>query len=301
MNLRHLSYLAALAREGHFHRAALASHITQPTLSAAIRQLEEEVGVQLVRRSQQRFEGFTPEGLKVLEWARRIISDVDALKQSLAETQGKLRGHLRIGIIPTAEPLAGEIAGAFLRRHPAASITLLSMTSQEIERGIIEHSLEAGISYVDEAPPRGLTAQPMYAERYVLIGLARILGKQSRNAITWRHAAALPLVLLNREMQNRRLIDRHFAAIEAAPVVAAEASTLVGLLSYVRAGLGCGIIPRTFAALIGKVPGLKVLALEAPDAAHQVGLIIPARTPLQPLTQALVDALRETPIDGDGA
>ncbi|HEX4328503.1 MAG TPA: LysR family transcriptional regulator, partial [Burkholderiales bacterium] len=273
-------------------------------LSAAIRQLEEEVGVQLVRRSQQRFEGFTPEGLKVLEWARRILSDVDALKQSLAETQGMLRGHLRIGIIPTAEPLAGEIAGAFLRRHPAASITLLSMTSQEIERGITEHGLEAGISYVDEAPPRGLAAQPMYAERYVLIGLASMLKRlpgKERNAVTWRHAAALPLVLLNREMQNRRLVDRHFAAIEAAPVVAAEASTLVGLLSYVRAGLGCGIIPRTFASLIGKVPGLKVLALEAPDAAHQVGLIIPARTPLQPLTQALVDALRETPIDGDGA
>jgi len=299
MNLRHLSYLAALAREGHFHRAAQASHITQPTLSAAIRQLEEEVGAQLVRRSQQRFEGFTPEGLKVLEWARRIVADVDALKQSLAETHGKLRGHLRIGIIPTAEPLAGEIAGAFLRRHPAASITLLSMTSTEIERGIAEHSLEAGISYVDEAPPRGLTAMPLYAERYVLIGATRLLGR--KQALTWHNAAALPLVLLNREMQNRRLIDRHFAAIEAAPVVVAEASTLVGLLSHVRAGLGCGIIPRTFAALIGKLPGLRVLPLEAPDAAHQVGLLIPARTPLQPLTQALADALRETPIDASGS
>ncbi|HEY4373604.1 MAG TPA: LysR substrate-binding domain-containing protein [Burkholderiales bacterium] len=297
MNLRHLSYLAALAREGHFHRAALASNITQPTLSAAIRQLEEEVGTQLVRRSQQRFEGFTPEGLKVLEWARRILSDVDALKQSLAETRGKLRGHLRIGIIPTAEPLAGEIAGAFLSRHSGASITLLSGTSDEIERGIIEHRLEAGISYVDEAPPRGITAMPLYAERYVLIGTTR-LGKH-RKSLTWRDAAALPLVLLNREMQNRRLMDRHFAAIDAAPVVVAEASTLVGLLSHVRAGLGCGIIPRTFASLIGKVPGLKVLALEAPEASHQVGLLVPARTPLQPLTQALVDALRATPIAAD--
>lgn len=298
MNLRHLSYLAALAREGHFHRAAQASNITQPTLSAAIRALEEEVGAQLVRRSQQRFEGFTPEGLKVLEWARRILSDVDALKQSLAETRGKLRGHLRIGIIPTAEPLAGKIAGAFLGRHPAASITLLSGTSDEIERGIAEHRLEAGVSYVDEAPPRGLTAMPLYAERYVLIGTSRRLRKYARS-LTWRDAAALPLVLLNREMQNRRLMDRHFAAIDAAPVVVAEASTLVGLLSHVRAGLGCGIIPRTFASLIGKVPGLKVLALEAPDASHQVGLLVPARTPLQPLTEALVDALRETPIAAD--
>jgi DNA-binding transcriptional LysR family regulator len=294
MNLRHLSYLAALAREGHFRRAALASHITQPTLSAAIRQLEEEVGVPLVRRSQQRFEGFTPEGLKVLEWARRIVADVDALKQSLAETRGRLRGHLRIGIIPTAEPLAGEIAGAFLRRHPAASIALLSMTSREIERGILEHGLEAGISYVDEPPPRGLSALSMYAERYVVIGTARMLGE--RGACTWREVAALPLVLLNREMQNRRLMDRHFATVDVAPVVVAEANTLVGLLSHVRAGLGCGIIPRAFAALIGKRRDLKVLPLDAPDAAHEVGLLLPARMPLQPLTQALADALRETPV-----
>jgi len=294
MNLRHLGYLAALAREGHFHRAAQASHITQPTLSAALRQLELEVGAPLVRRSQQRFEGFTPEGLKVLEWARRIVADVDALKQSLAESAGKLHGHLRIGIIPTAEPLAGAIAAAFLGRHAGASITLLSKTSQEIERGIADHELEAGISYVDEAPPRGLTAMPLYAERYVLIGAARLFGRQK--SITWRNAARLPLVLLNREMQNRRLIDRHFAAIDAAPIVLAESNTLVGLLSHVKEGLGCGIIPRTFATLIGPPAGLKVLPLEAPDAAHQVGLLVPARTPLQPLTQALVDALRESPI-----
>jgi DNA-binding transcriptional LysR family regulator len=294
MNLRHLGYLAALAREGHFNRAAQASHITQPTLSAAIRQLELELGAPLVRRSKQRFEGFTPEGLKVLEWAQRIVAGVDALKQSLAETQGMLRGHLRIGIIPTAEPLSGAIAAAFLRGHAGATITLLSNTSQQIERGITEHELEAGISYVDEAPPHGLSAIPLYAERYVLIGVTRMLGAQ--DTITWRKAAGLPLVLLNREMQNRRLIDRHLAAIDAAPVVVAEANTLVGVLSHVKEGLGCGIIPRTFATLIGPQNGLKILPLEAPDAVHQVGLIIPARTPLQPLTQALVEALREQPI-----
>lgn len=298
MNLRHLGYLAALAREGHFNRAAQACHIAQPTLSAAIRQLEEEVGVSLVRRSQQRFEGFTPEGLKVLEWARRIVADVDALKQSLAETRGQLRGHLRIGIIPTAEPLAGAIAGAFLDRHPAASITLLSMTSREIERGILEHALEAGISYVDDAPARGLHTRPMYAERYVVIGTARLLGKHRVH--TWHTAADLPLVLLNREMQNRRLIDKHFAAADVAPAVVAEANTLVGLLSHVRAGLGCGIIPRPFAALIGTIRGLAIRPLDAPDASHQVGLLIPARTPLQPLTRALADALRDTPISVPG-
>ena len=104
MNLRHLSYLVALAHERNFHKAAQASHIAQPTLSAALRQLEAEFGVPLVRRSNQRFEGFTEEGGRVLEVARRMLADADILKQSLSTPRGRLTGQLRIGIIPTAEP-----------------------------------------------------------------------------------------------------------------------------------------------------------------------------------------------------
>ena len=84
MNLRHLGYLIALAREEHFGRAAESVHISQPALSAAINQLEEEFGVPLVVRSRQRLEGFTAEGREVLAWAQRILADAETLKQTIS-------------------------------------------------------------------------------------------------------------------------------------------------------------------------------------------------------------------------
>ncbi len=300
MNLRHLGYLIALADERNFHKAARASHIAQPTLSAALRQLEEEFGVPLVRRSNQRFEGFTDEGRRVLDVARRMLADADTLKQSIHTPRGKLTGHLRIGIIPTAEPLAGQITATFHARQPDVTITLLSKTSREIERGITEHTLEAGITYVVRAAPAQLQQHPLYQEGYVIIGSDELLG-QTRTRISWEEAAALPLVLLNREMQNRRLIDKAFRKVGAEPKVMAESSTLVGIFSHVRQGTWCGIVPNTFAALLGPVGGIRVLALTDPKTQHAVGILTLARKPLPPLAQALIEVLRELPAIGGKA
>jgi DNA-binding transcriptional LysR family regulator len=294
LNRRHLGYLVALSEERNFHKAARASHITQPTLSAALRQLEAELGVLLVQRSNQRFQGFTEEGLRVLDVARRMLSDAEILKQSTRSPRGRLTGHLRIGIIPTAEPLAGQITATFHARQPDVTITLLSKTSQEIERGIAEHALEAGITYVARTPANRFLAFPLYQEGYFLIGPDEILG-QTRTRISWQEAAALPLVLLNREMQNRRLIDKSFRMVGTKPRVLAESSTLVGIFSHGRQGTWCGVVPNTFAALLGATSGLRVLALTDPITQHAVGIVTLARKPLPPLAEALIEVLHELP------
>ncbi|HTB65860.1 MAG TPA: LysR family transcriptional regulator [Steroidobacteraceae bacterium] len=95
MIVRYLDYLVALARERHFARAAATCNVTQPTLSAGIKQLEESLGVLIVER-RQRFVGFTPEGERVLAWAQRVLADYSGLTQELSELQGGLAGQLRI-------------------------------------------------------------------------------------------------------------------------------------------------------------------------------------------------------------
>jgi len=295
VNLRHLGYLIALARERNFNRAARASHITQPTLSAALRQLETEFGVPLVRRSQQRFEGLTEEGQRVLDAAQRILADVESLKQGIATPKDRLKGHLRIGIIPTAEPLAGQLTAAFHARQPEVTITLLSKTSREIERGIVEHELEAGITYVVAAAAAGLVHHTLYSETYVVIGPEHLLGL-TRASISWAEAAELPLVLLNREMQNRRLVDQSFRDAGAEPKVMAESSTLVGILSHVRQGQWCGVVPSAFAVLLGPLGGLRVLPLTDPIASHAVGVQMLARKPMAPLAGALLAVLGDLPM-----
>ena len=94
MDIGQLQYLVALAREKHFTRAAKACHVTQPTLSGRIRQLEQELGVPIVERG-QRFIGFTPDGERVLQWAHAILDNWTSLQNDIAQRrdgQGALRG-----------------------------------------------------------------------------------------------------------------------------------------------------------------------------------------------------------------
>lgn len=96
-----LEMVLALARERHFGRAAEALGISQPSLSAALRSLEDALGTTIVNRS-SRFQGFTPEGERVLDWARRIVADAEAMRQEIRAARHDLAGPLRIAVIPTA-------------------------------------------------------------------------------------------------------------------------------------------------------------------------------------------------------
>src|SRR5436309_13586756 len=95
-----LDFLLALARERHFGRAAEACGVPQPTLSAGVRQLEQQMGVLLVNRG-SRFQGFTPEGQRVLDWARRIVGDSRAMREEINALRSGLSGRLRMAAIPT--------------------------------------------------------------------------------------------------------------------------------------------------------------------------------------------------------
>ena len=100
MTLTELRYIVAVARERHFGRAAEACGVTQPTMSTSLKQLEEILGVMLVQRG-SRFQGFTPEGERTLDWARRIVGDTRAMKQEINSLKDKLSGEIRIAAIPT--------------------------------------------------------------------------------------------------------------------------------------------------------------------------------------------------------
>jgi DNA-binding transcriptional LysR family regulator len=126
-----LEMMLALAREQHFGRAAEACGVTQPTLSAGLKQLEESLGVLLVRR-RSRFLGFTPEGVRVLDWARRIVGDTRAMRQEIRALKRGLAGHLRIAAIPTALPIVAALTTPLHIAHPEVEFTILSRTSIEV-------------------------------------------------------------------------------------------------------------------------------------------------------------------------
>ena len=165
---RKFVYLLALSREKHFGRAAESCHVSQPTLSNAIRQLEEELQVPIVERG-QKFEGFTPEGLKVLEYARRIVGERDNLRHELLALAQGVTGHLRLGAIPTALPAVPHVLAPFAARFPHIRSTIVSLSSREIQRGLDEFELDAAITYLDNEPLNNVRTLPLYTERYHLL------------------------------------------------------------------------------------------------------------------------------------
>ena len=286
MLLRHLHYLVAVAGERHFARAAESCGVTQPTLSNGIKQLEEELGLLIVRRG-QKFEGFTPEGERVLEWARLIVSDAASLKQEAAVSREGLVGRLRLGAIPTALPIVAALTAPFAFDHPRVVITVLSLTSIDIQSGLGDFSLDAGVTYLDNEPLTGVRAIPLYRERYFLFTSAAGLFR-GRQSVSWREVAETPLCLLTPDMQNRRILNGHFREAGAEPRPSVETNSVLTLCSHLRSGEWSSVLPQSFFSLFDDTPGLRALPLVEPDASHSVGLVVPDREPLTPSARHLV-------------
>ena len=119
-----LEFILALARERHFGRAAEACGVTQPTLSAGVKHLEEQMGVLLVNRG-SRFQSFTPEGERVLEWARRIVGDTRTMREEINSLRHGLSGRLRLAAIPTALAMVAALTTPYRERHPNVQFTIL--------------------------------------------------------------------------------------------------------------------------------------------------------------------------------
>lgn len=287
MDIRQLQYLVALAREKHFTRAANACNVTQPTLSGRIRQLELELGVPIVERG-QRYQGLTPEGERVLKWAQQIISTWSAMRQELAQlgaSDADLSGRLALGGIPSALPMIPYLTRNIRSRHPRIDFSVMSMSSEDILRGLSDFTLDAGITYLDNEPIEGLLTTPLYQERYCLFVPAEH-ALATEESVTWKDAARLPLGLLTPNMQNRRIIDRAFRSAAAVPETALETNSVINLYSAVRLMGLASVMPDYILAMLGPDFGLRAIPLTQPEVAHSVGLVVVDRDPLSPLVRA---------------
>ncbi len=294
MDIRQLQYLAALAREKHFTRAAQACHVTQPTLSGRIRQLEQELGVPIVERG-QRYIGLTPEGERVLKWAHLILDNWQSLQQELGairSKKGELVGRLVLGVIPSALPMVSLLTRAMERDNPRVEFTVLSQSSEEILRNLHDFSIEAGITYLDNEPVEGLMQAPLYREHYCLF-VAEDNPHADKKGVTWLEAAQEPLCLLTPNMQNRRIIDRAFMAANAHPSPRLETNSIMNLLASVKSMGLSSIMPEYFINVLGHLEGVRAIPLVEPKVEHAVGLVGLPREPLSPLIAGLFAAAKK--------
>lgn len=241
MFVRQLQYLVALSEHRHFAHAAEACWVSQPALSAGLRQLERELGIMIILRD-RRFQGFTPEGERVLVWARQTLASLEGLRQEAALAQLVPGGHLAIGTVPSALRAVSMLASEYRRAIPKLTLEVFSLSTRDILQRLKNKEIHLGLAYANGCDPAVYDSLQLYLERFVLLFNAKA-GLPARLSFTWAEAARLPLCLFNHEMQNRKIVDEAFRQARVEPNVVVETNTLSVLYEEVRTGEVCSIAP----------------------------------------------------------
>jgi DNA-binding transcriptional LysR family regulator len=257
MLFRQLEYFVAVAREKHFARAADACYVSQPALSIAIAKLERELNVTLINRGHN-FEGLTPEGERLVVWAKRILAEHDAFKAEVAVMRSGITGTLRLGTGPTVSTTTALPVSAFCAMHPLARVKVCSrLSSADLIRQLRDFELDAAIAHFGPDDREGLEVVPLYEEQYVLL----VPGEHmvpARPTITWAEAAQLPLALLSPDMRFRQFIDRAFENAGAMATPQVETDSVASLYSHVATGAWASIVPHTWLnamPMVGRTSG----------------------------------------------
>lgn len=296
MLFRQLEYFVAVAREQHFARAAEASFVSQPALSASIAKLERELGVTLINRGHN-FEGLTAEGERLVVWARRILAERDGFKGEVAAVQSGITGTLRLGVEPTASTTLALPVAAFCAAHPLANIEVESrLCSAELHRRLREFELDAAIAQFDIEDGAGLHVVPLYEERYVVVASNNLL-LANGSAMTWLDAAQLPLALLAPGMRIRQVIDNAFAKCGIAVHPNVETDSVASLYALVSAGEWATIVPHTWLHALPVIATTRVARLIEPDTRAQMSVAINATRPGSVAARAFVATAKGLALD----
>ena len=291
--LSSLRYLVALDEHRHFARAAQACHITQPALSNALRALEEEFAVVIVRRGRT-FVGFTPEGDKVLDSARRMLHEHKVLAQSLRSTVDQPAGRFVVGAVPTAVPIAARFAAMLHARHPELLPVVLSLSSSELEKRLESLSIDLALGYTERMDLRAvqLTAYPQYNEHYFLLRKSRTphaFELQIAAPESWLQASEVSLCLLTPEMHNRTIVDASFAAAGCTPKVVMETNSILTMALSVVAGQVCSVMPGALVSTVRGYRELEAVPLVSPQVLTPISFM--AQTAVRP-SRAMEAALQ---------
>ncbi len=286
MLLKQLRYLVALAHEKHFGHAAQSCHVSQPAFSGTIRSLEQHLGVTIVQRG-KRFHGFTPEGERILKWARSIVADCESLHHEIQSENGEKTGTVRIGAIPTTISLIALFTNVCIEKHEHIHHKIYSLSTTEILKQLEDFELDMGITYLDENLSRQFEGVPLFTEDYVFITRNKN-PFPDRASITWQEATSAPLCLLTPDMHARRSMNDVFdkEGLDVVPVV--ETDSIFMLYAHVRCAGLCSIVPRGVLCLHEMRDELIVIPVE-PLLQRQVGMILLRERQRSPVMSTVID------------
>jgi DNA-binding transcriptional LysR family regulator len=245
----------------------------------------------LVQRG-SRFQGFTPEGERTLDWARRIVGDTRAMRQEINSLKDELSGEIRIAAIPTVLGMVAALTTPFRARYPEVRFRVVSCTSADV-LGLLENlEVDAGLTYIENEPIGKVRTIPLYNESYRLLTAPDAMFGD-RDSVTWKEVGQVPLCLLTPDMQNRRIIDQALRSVGAEATPTLTSNSLLVLYTHVKTGRWASVMPAKLAETLGLADTVRSIPIVDPAVNYSIGMVIPQRDPMTPLIAALVKIARE--------
>jgi len=276
MLLRHIRYFLAVAEQGNFTRAAEALHVSQPTLSQQIKQLEENLGTPLFDRS-GRTVRLTDAGMAWMRYARLALQDLEAGTRAIHDVATLERGNLRLAMTPTFTAyLVGPVIDAFYRQYPGVSVSIHEMTQDRIEALLAEDRLDVGIAF-SQAQSVDIVAEELFTESLNMMVGAQHPLVQQREPLSAQVFEQQPLVLLSEDFATRQFIDDYCRRQGIRPRVAMEANAIGAIIEIVRRGQLATLLPAAVAQenlqlhpvrLTDVMPARRAVLLQRKDAYH---------------------------------
>lgn len=247
---RSLRYLLAVAKHRSFTRAAEALHVSQPTLSQQIKQLEGSLRVQLLDRS-GRAVRLTEAGEVYLRFARRAMGELDAGKRAIDEVTDLSRGSLRLAMTPVTEYLVIPLLESFRTRYPGITLCTFEMSQDDIETAVAEDHIEIGIAFTNMLSG-GARSNEIEMHILFIETLNLAVGKAHRYAglqapLNGHALQQESLVLLNANFALRRHVDVYCLEHGITPLIAVETNSLSVIVELVRFGRLATVLPKAIA------------------------------------------------------
>jgi LysR family cyn operon transcriptional activator len=246
MLLRHIRYFLAVAEHGNFTRAAEALHVSQPTLSQQVRQLEDTLRTQLLDRSGRTVQ-LTDAGAAWMKYAKLALQDLDAGARAIHDVSELSRGSLRLALAPTFTAyLMGPLIDKFHRLHPRISIDIQETTQDRIEALLANDELDLGIAF-DPAFTSEVESLPIFPETFSLMVGSGHPRSARRKGLTRAELEKEPLILLNSSFATRNYIDRYCNQYGIRPRVTIEVNSINAIIEIVGRGQLATVLPSRIA------------------------------------------------------
>ena len=289
ISLKQLRYFEALARHGHFGKAAEACAVSQPALSMQIKELEESFGAAVVERGSRRVQ-LTAFGAEAATRVGQILRSIDELGDLARSNGERLEGRLRIGVIPTIAPyLLPAVISRLKESHPGLEIYVRETVTPKLIQELEDGQLDTAILALPVSEP-AFTEVPLFSESFVLV--RPMADKES----------PLPSPDALRQMQLLLLEEGHcfrdqalsFCNLrDAKPREVLDASSLSTLVQMVASGLGVTLIPEMAVGVETRSAEVAIAAFASPKPERTVGMVWRKTSPLADKLQGIADVVRE--------